>query len=124
MENKELQIVLTAGTDNPTMAILALETAMVSVASGVKTWLFFTQRATQWTCKAARERGYMPRVLDLLDSGLLSGVNVEACSACIEKYCLIEGPETVQAFLRPDVEPSGLAVLVSRAVRGMPTLTF
>lgn len=121
---KELQIVMTAGAEDPATAVLALECALVSRGAGVSTFLFFTQRATQWTCKLAARRGLSERVLKLLEEALASAVQVEACSACIEKFCLAGGDETVETFLRPEIRPSGLAVLVSRSVRGVSTLTF
>lgn len=123
LENVPLQVIVTSGPEDPEKVVLALQTAMTAASSGVETSVFFTLRATQWTCAAVRDFAGAAKVVELIDMVRDCGAVLESCSACLDKYCA-SGDARGHESLRAGIEPGGLAGLVRRATQGANTLTF
>lgn len=118
-----IQVIITCGPEDPEKAVLGLQTALTAASSGVETSVFFTLRATQWTCATVRDVVGADRIAELIDAVQTCGGEIESCSACLDKYCA-DSAQRGHENLRQGVRPGGLASLVRRAARGANTITF
>lgn len=118
-----IQVIITAGPEDPEKVVLGLQTALTAASSGLETSVFFTLRATQWTCATVRDVAGGERIAELIDAVHTCGGEIESCSACLDKYCA-QSAQRGHENLRHGVRPGGLASLVRRASRGANTITF
>lgn len=118
-----LQIVIATGTEDSERVILALETALTGASSGLEVSVFFTLRATQWACSNMTGISGGQRIDELVEMAQSAGATIEACSACLDKYCADQVRSGLEG-LKQGIRPAGLASLVRRASGGANTITF
>lgn len=125
-----LQVVITAGPDDPAKAVFALDLAMASAVSGVQTAVFLTLDATEWACETPTHD--TSQVVTMLGQLTNLGVPIACCSACAVHRCgePIAAAATQACSIpfaghtRDGVTIEGLTTLVERIASGIPTVTF
>ncbi len=123
-EEKELQVIITAGSEDPHRARQGLEAAMAAVALGADVHVFLTLRGAFWAELKHKSGCLIPgceSIPALLKDLVDSGATIECCASCAQHFT---GSCDIQQDLIPGVQLSGLAVLVSRSIAGMPSITF
>jgi len=118
-----LQVIATAGFEDPDRVLLALNTTLAAASCGVKVVVFMAVRATQWMCTDVPHDRKSKEVYEILDQLNELGVEVECCSACYDKHCLADG-EPLHGPLREGIRSSGLVAVVQRAMENVQTLCF
>lgn len=121
---KRLQILITAGAEDPHRARQGLEAACVAAAMGVEVRVFLTLRGAFWAEKRQFEHCVVPgcdSIPDLMGTLHEMGVLLECCSSCALQF---GGTCETNDRLIDGVEMSGLASMVAVTADGTPTITF
>ncbi|PCJ54265.1 MAG: hypothetical protein COA70_06440 [Planctomycetota bacterium] len=124
MSNKTLQVMITAGAEDPHKARQGLEAALTAAAMGVEVHVFLTLRGAFWAEKRLKSDCYIPgceSIPALIVELIALGVNLETCSACAIHFT---GSCETGPILIDGVKMGGLTTLTSRTIDGMPTITF
>ena len=121
--NTALQVIATAGFEDPDRVLLALNTSLAAASCGVRVVVFMAVRATQWMCTDVPHDRKSREIYVVLGQLRSLGVDIECCAACYDKHCLAEG-DPLHGPLREGVRTSGLVSVVQRAMENAQTLCF
>jgi predicted peroxiredoxin len=121
---KQLQVLITAGAEDPHRARQGLEAAMTAAVMGVEVTVFLTLRGAFWVERRKETSCMIPgceSIPALLIDLLAAGVKIECCASCALHFT---GSCEIKKDLIDGVQLSGLAAMVARTVDGTPTITF
>jgi predicted peroxiredoxin len=121
---KRLQILITAGAEDPHKARQGLEAALSAVALGVDVIVFMTLRGAFWVRPHLLGDCVVPgceSIPDLLKGLIEQGAKVVCCPACAVQFV---GSCDVKHDLLAGVEMGGLTAMVAETASGTPTITF
>jgi predicted peroxiredoxin len=119
-------VMLTSGNqDGGKRATLAFSAACAAVALDLDTHVFLIGDGAHWayegSCEPVRQRGFPP-LINLFDSFTDLGGKVYICSTC-DNVCSVPGEDGQATKRRKDVQPRGLAAVLSHMVGGT-SVTF
>ena len=120
-----LQVLITAGAEDPHKARQGLEVALAAAAMGAKVSVFLTLRGAFWAERRLHQSCVVPgceSIPALIQELVEMDVAIECCSSCalqFTKTCDANGPEMLAGIV-----VSGLAAMVARTLNGTPSLTF
>jgi predicted peroxiredoxin len=123
-DTKKLQVLITAGAEDPHRTRQGLEAAYAAVALGVEVTVFLTLRGAFWVEERQHDTCVIPgcdSIPTLLKDLLAAGAVIECCSSCALQFA---GSCDLKKDLVEGVRLSGLAAMVARTVDGTPTITF
>jgi predicted peroxiredoxin len=122
--SKQLQVLITAGAEDPHRARQGLEAALAAVALGVQVTVFLTLRGAFWAELRRHKDCVIPgceSIPALLADLVSAGAMLECCASCAQHFT---GSCGLDRDLLPGIQLSGLTVMVARTVEGVPTITF
>ncbi len=124
-EPARLQVLITAGAEDPHRARQGLETALAATAMGAEVSVFLTVRGAFWAEQREHDTCVIPgckSILELIHELIEAGVLVECCSSCARHFtqACTAGDE---ALIR-GIVVGGLASMLARTLAGTPTITF
>lgn len=114
----DMQIIIVSGPRDTEKAISGLATALSCASSGFKIVVFFMMQGAAFGNPneglVASIHGFKS-IQEYIDLLLESGVTVEACTSCVENYCVAKKVKGVKE-LRPGIGYAGLSTAAIRAI--------
>ena len=121
---RKLQVLITAGAEDPHTARQGLEAALSACALGAEVTVFLTLRGAFWVRPHTHADCVIPgceSIPDLLRDLLDAGAAVACCPSCAVQFV---GSCEIGQDVMDGVELRGLTAMVADTVAGVPTLTF
>ncbi|MDJ0522204.1 MAG: DsrE family protein [Planctomycetota bacterium] len=121
---QRLQVLITAGAEDPHKARQGLETAMTACAMEVDVVVFLTLRGAFWARPHVHGNCVVPgcdTIPEILGQLIEMGATVLCCTACALQFV---GSCEVDQDLIQGVKVGGLTQVVAETMAGTPTLTF
>ena len=125
-ESFDLQVILTSGVADIERATLGLALALTNASSGDAVVVFLTMHGASWAAAVPPDA---PEVMGFQSPsyyiGLLgeAGARIEACSSCVEHFCVSpRGPDGLRKLL-DGVVYAGLSTAGAR-LASIPTVVF
>jgi len=111
--------------DQGKRATLAFSAACTALALDLDTQVYLIGDGSYWAYEGAgadvHQKGFPP-LLELIDTFLELGGEVNICAAC-DAVCSLPGPDESGRKRRREIQPRGLAAVLSHMVGGT-SLTF
>ncbi len=123
-DTKRLQVLITAGAEDPHKARQGLEAAITGLALGAEVVVFLTLRGAFWTRPHTHSDCVIPgceTIPDLLHDLIEQGATVACCPSCAIQFV---GSCEIGHDVMDGIEMRGLAAMVAETLNGTVTLTF
>lgn len=124
--NRNYVVMLASGNqDGGKRATLAFSAACAAIAIDLDTHVFLIGDGAHWayegSCEPVLQQGF-PALTDLMDSFTEMGGKIYICSTC-DSVCGVPGEEGQKQPRRKEIQPRGLAAVLSHMVGGT-SVTF
>lgn len=113
----DLQVIISSGTDNVQQVVLGFSAALAAAQMGTNVTVVFTMLGAHWASDSVgldKPVPGFPSIAELKEMLIESAVTLEACSTCIENYCLAPIGADGKRILPSPITRVGLGLIASR----------
>lgn len=113
----DLQVIIASGTNNVQQVVLGFSAALAAAQMGTNVTVVFTMLGAHWASDSVghdKPVPGFPSIAELKEMLIESAVTLEACSTCIENYCLAPMGADGKRVLPSPITRVGLGLIASR----------